>query len=938
MSDDGSLKPGRRGFLGAAVGTLGAGLAAGCSKRLPRYLIPHVIPPDDAVPGLARHYRTICRECPASCGVTARVREGRVVKLEGNPEHPLSQGALCPRGQATIEGLYAPDRLGRPLTTAGKIGWDAAESALGAGLKRALDAQKLVVVLTRPELGSVGALFRNWLTALGQSPSQVVTFDPMDRPWLREGATRAFGAEANPVPNIAAAKLLLSIGDDLVEEGAVVEQARALAELRAAGGRFVYVGPRLSLTAAAADEWLSVEPGSELLLVLGLARRVLELVGPDAPEGLPVATLRARLAPHDAATVAARTKVGGATLERLARDFVRTRPSLCLGPGRAVAGHDAAALAEAIYVLNAVAGNLQRTLRFWQRPQGAWTGPSMELAELTRGAAAGEVGALIVHHANPHGYGPVFANLAASVEKVPFVAVFSTQLDETSRHAHLLLPDHHFLETWSDVTVREGVTGIQQPAMIPLLDTRAAADELLAAARSLGKVTGLPDGAFGDSVRASFDAKEVERGGKFSEATAASGGLVADALASATAALDLAGPAEGLPLVVASTLRQLDGLPPTSALLQEMPDPLTSISWGGWVELHPTTASALGVAEGDVVGLEGTAGHTELPAHLTIGLRAGVVAVPVGYALPLLTGRAPALGFGTRVRLRKTGAKVSPPHVREGQSQHGAELAREVTPSRRLPMAPPLPSLVPPIDHPLHRWGLAIDLDRCNGCGACVAACYVENNIPIVGAEEVAKGRDMSWLTIQSFIKEGNGQEGNDSAEVSFLPLGCQQCEKAPCETVCPTFATYHTKEGLNAQVYSRCVGTRYCENNCPYHVRRFNFFDAKHGPRDSLGLNPEVTVRGRGVTEKCTFCVQRIRGGEEQAKIEGRPVRDGEIVSACAATCPAQAIVFGDLKDPTSRVSRMAEDQRAYRLLEELNTKPGVVYLARRREKKEGT
>ena len=554
----------------------------------------------------------------------------------------------------------------------------------------------------------------------------------------------------------------------------------------------------------------------------------------------------------------------------------------------------------------------------------------MEPTELARRAVAGEVGALIVHHANPHGYGPVFANLAAAVEKIPFVAAFSNQLDETGHHAHLLLPDHHFLETWSDATVREGVTGIQQAAMIPLLDTRAAADELLVAARTLGKVTGLPDGAFADSVRASFDPHEVERGGKFSEATSASGTLADGALAGAVAALDLAGSADGLPLVVTSTLRQLDGLPPTSVLLQEMPDPLTSISWGGWIELHPTTAAALGVVEGDVIDVAGVAGHTELPAHLTIGLRAGVVAVPVGYALPLLTERSPALGFGTRVRARKTGARISPPHVREGQSQHGAELAREVTPSRRLPMAPSLPSMTPPIEHPLHRWGLAIDLNRCNGCGACVAACYVENNIPVVGAEEVANGRDMSWLTIQSFIKEGK-----DSAEVSFLPLGCQQCEKAPCETVCPTFATYHTKEGLNAQVYSRCVGTRYCENNCPYHVRRFNFFDAPHGPRDSLGLNPDVTVRGRGVTEKCTFCVQRIRGGEEKAKVEGRPVRDGEIVSACAETCPAQAIVFGDLKDPTSRALVNGRGSACLPAARGLNTSPAWLNLARRERRR---
>jgi anaerobic selenocysteine-containing dehydrogenase/Fe-S-cluster-containing dehydrogenase component len=933
MNDGDSIRPGRRGFLGASAATLGAGLVAGCSKRLPRYLIPYAVPPDDSVPGLSRYYRTICRECPASCGATARVREGRVVKLEGNPDHPLSQGALCPRGQATIEGLYSPDRLGAPQTATGKIGWDAAEHALAGGIKHALDAKKLVVVLTRPELGSVGALFRAWLTALGQPPSQVVTFDPMDRPWLREGAAHAFGAEANPVPDIAAAKLLLSIGDDLVEEGAVVEQARALADLRATGGRFLYVGPRLSLTAAAADEWLSLEPGTEVLLVLGLARRVLELVGPVAPDGLPVATLRVRLAPYDSATVAARTGISAAVLERLANNFLHTRPSLCVGPGRAVAGNNAPALAEAVYVLNAVAGNLGRTIRFLPRPQGAWTGPSMNPAELAHRAVAGEVGALIVHHANPHGYGAVFADLSSGIEKIPFVAAFSNQLDETGRHAHLLLPDHHFLETWSDATVRVGVTGIQQPAMTPLLDTRAAADELLAVARTLGKSTGLPDGDFADSVRASLDEKDVERGGKFSEAPAEPGALADGVLTSAMAAVELTGPVDGLPLVVTSTLRQLDGLPPTSALLQELPDPLTSISWRGWVELHPTMASALGVVDGDVIALEGTNGHTELPAHVTIGLRTGVIAVPVGYAIPLLGVRAPSLGFVTRVRARPTSAKVSPPHVRGGQSQHGAELSREVTPSRRLPMAPILPSMNPPIEHPLHRWGLAIDLDRCNGCGACVAACYVENNIPIVGAEEVAKGRDMSWLTIQSFIKEGS----DSAAEVSFLPVGCQQCENAPCETVCPTFATYHTTEGLNAQVYSRCVGTRYCENNCPYHVRRFNFFDAKHGQRDSLGLNPDVTVRGRGVTEKCTFCVQRIRGGEEKAKFEGRPVRDGEIVSACAATCPARAIVFGDLKDPTSEVSRLAKDQRAYRLLEELNTKPGVVFLARRREK-EGT
>ncbi len=923
-----TMKTTRRGFLGSAVGALGVGLLPGCSDRLPRYLVPYAIPPDDVVPGIAQHYRTICRECPAACGVTARVREGRAVKLEGSPDHPVSRGALCPRGQAAIEGLYSPDRLGMPRSPAGDISWEQAEHALVDGVRRALDARKLVVVVTRPEPGSVGALFRAWLAALGQEPSQVVTFDPMEPAWLREGARRAFGTEATPVPDLAAASLLVSIGDDFVEDGSPVERARALADMRAAGGRFVYVGPRLSLTAAAADEWLSPAPGSEPLLVLGLARRVLERAAPDA--SVPDA-LRARLAAYDPAKVAAATGIAAATLDRLAQAMVRDR-SLCLGPGRAVAGADAAALAEAVFVLNAVAGNVGRTLRFLPRAPAPWAGPSLELADLLRRAAAGEVGALLVHHANPRGFATAFGPVAAAFDGVPFVAAFANQLDETAARAHLVLPDHHFLETWSDASPRPGVTGIQQPVMSPVLPTRAAADELLAVARALGKTTGLPDGPFEVAVRGAFDEKDIERGGRFAEVAPEPVTVAEGALAGGVAGLRLRGPDDGLPLVVAPTLRHRDGLPPRGALLKELPDPLTTISWSGWVEVGPATARGLGVTTGDVVALEGAGGRTELPAHITPGVREGLVAVPVEHANALLDGGGPALGFVTRVRARPTGVRARPPHAAGSQSQHGRNLARKVDPSerKRLPMAP-LPSLYPPVQHPVHRWGLGIDLDRCTGCGACVAACYVENNLPVVGAEEVARGRDMAWLSVQSFVDASGGVP-----EVSFLPLMCQHCTNAPCESVCPTYATYHTQEGLNAQVYARCVGTRYCENNCPYGVRRFNFFDWPRKPPTNLGLNPDVTVRERGVTEKCTMCIHRIRGGEEQAKVEGRAPRDGEIVTACAATCPARAIVFGDLADPASEISRWAADGRAYHLLEELNTRPGNVYLARR--KKDGT
>ncbi|HET9991453.1 MAG TPA: hypothetical protein VFQ65_23145, partial [Kofleriaceae bacterium] len=407
----------RRGFLGTAITAVGAGLAASCSERLPRFLIPYAIPPDDSVPGVARFYRTVCRECSAGCGATARVREGRVVKLEGNLDHPISRGALCPRGQAAVESLYAEDRLAAPRTLAGAATWAQAEHGLADGIRRALDGGKLVAVLTRPEPGSTGALFRTWLTALGQAPEQVVTFDPMAATWIRDGHRRAFGVDAMPRRDFTEANFVLSIGDDFVEDGSPVEAARGLAQLRAADHRFVYVGPRMSLTAAAADEWISTEPGTEIFLVLGLARMVVEWSGTTG--GLPAGVLAGRLAPYDVDSVAARTGVAPAVILRLARSLLEARPALCIGPGRAVAGTNAVALAEAVAVLNAVAGKPST-----HPPVGDHVDiPAMSVAELTKRAMAGEVGALVVHHANPFGHGPVFAPLCKAIEHVPFVAV-----------------------------------------------------------------------------------------------------------------------------------------------------------------------------------------------------------------------------------------------------------------------------------------------------------------------------------------------------------------------------------------------------------------------------------------------------------------------------------------------------------------------------------
>lgn len=919
----------RRKFLGTTVGAgAGAALLGGCSEKAARYLIPYVIPPDDSVPGLSRYYRTVCRECPASCGATVRTREGRAIKLEGNPDHPASRGALCARGQAAIEGLYDPDRLGRPLLssrsngTQEEVGWDQAERELAARLQRCLDAHQQVWLLSRPETGSLGALFGAWLGALGQSAEQVVTFDPTAPHWAREAARRAFGVDDTPIVEFSRARMLLSIGADFLEEPGCVENARSFQELRASqpDARFVYVGPRLSLTAASADEWMSVRPGTEIDLVLSLVHLAVQRGG-EAHE-----RLRARVAAYAPDAVSRRTGLAPHVIRRIGREL--DAGGLCIGPGRAVAGDNAAELAAAIYVLDALSGSLGHAIGFLQ-PAEAAVPAGAPLSRLIEAAADRQVGALLVHHADPFHFADALPGFEEAARRIGFIAAFGNELDDTARRARLVLPDHHFLESWGDLSVRPGVTGIQQPAMTPVRETRAAPDVLIDVMRRMGKTSvDIPEeGDFGQVLRSKYSTEDLARGGVFVEAARRTVSLVDDPLPAQLGSAWVRGPRDWPMLVLTPSLCGPEG----PELLNEIPDPVTTISWSGWAELHPRTARRLGAETGDVVRLESRGATLELPAYVWPGIREDAVAVPASFASALYrTGLDPTFGLVGPARVvplgRRAALAIAP------DSQQGRGLALE---SDDLDEEPPHPhralSIVPQHEHPEHRWGLVVDLDRCTGCGACIAACQIENNSPVVGPEQTALNRRMSWLRVDRFL-EGTAEE----PVLRFLPVMCQHCCKAPCEIVCPAYATYHTDEGINAQIYNRCVGTRYCENNCPYQVRSFNWFDW-HRPRPAnLSVNPDVVVRERGVSEKCSFCIQRIRAVEEQAKFEGRPIRDGEVAPACAQTCPSRALVFGDLADHGSEVSRLHRDPRAYRLLEHLNTEPGVTYLARRRRRRD--
>jgi molybdopterin-containing oxidoreductase family iron-sulfur binding subunit len=680
------------------------------------------------------------------------------------------------------------------------------------------------------------------------------------------------------------------------------------------------------------------------------------------------------LEPFGNASISSLSDVPQETIERLATEFARARAGLAIGGGVAVSGENATGLQVAINLLNYVTGRIGQTVRFdraLQMPDAA--GPRA-LQDLVASMNRGEVEVLFLHHANPVFDLPPQLGFSAALQKVPLVVSFSSFSDETTDLAHLVLPDHSSLEQWGDLRPASGVHSLQQPAMNPLFDTRSTGDVLLELARRLGGgvAQALRAQTFQDYLREdwrrghrevpqenfeSFWREALARGGVWDVAAPETARAPAPGLSPQVFQFEFPSPTAKAEseffLHVYPSSRYYDGRGANKPWLHEIPDPVTNIVWDSWVEVHPETARRLDVVEGDVLRVESPAGFVEAPVYVYAGVRPDTVAIPTGlghesygrYAksrginaiklLPVLEdphsgGRA---WSGVKVKLAKTGRRSELVRTDGSLTDLGRGLSRIIPISALTAASVPTeepsqeahPSMYPPHDHKDYRWGMAINLSSCTGCGACVAACYAENNIPVVGKERVAQGRHMAWLRIERYMENISAKP-----DVRFSPMMCQQCDNAPCEPVCPVSATMHSSDGLNLQIYNRCVGTRYCSNNCPYKVRTFNWFDYEFPEPLHLQLNPDVSVRSKGIMEKCTFCVQRIREGKDHAKDEGRKVRDGEVVPACAQSCPTRAITFGNLLDPDSEVSKASRAQHGYKVLEELNTKPAITYLPR--------
>lgn len=962
----------RRDFF--KITALGGMAVVGADRASAKTLYSYVIPPDNSVPGLATWYASVCLECPAGCGVRVRTREGRAVMVEGNPDHPVNHGGLCPRGHAALQGLYNPDRLTTPLRlqTGGSlqaINWDEAMTVFAVGVQQARESGRRVAFLG-PLLGSLGFLVDRWINALGGG-LRVVDRLPFERA-LPDGYRLAFGQDVVPRFRLDQARMILAVGADFLETWwSPVELIRGLAEMRRrhpADGGFVYLGPRRSLTAANADRFLRIRPGAEPWLLLGLLHQVLAQLPPEQPSPAERLSLEQLLCGLSLETLAGRTGLAATMLRGLAEKLLEQSPTVVLAGGSASDGPDSTGTAALGAVLNRVLGSVGQTVELY-RPE---LEPRTDLGELVSAMDRGEITLLVIQEANPVFTTPAGLNFAQALRRVPLVVNLTSFPDETAALAHLTLPVLSPLERWGDQPIAGRGWGLAQPVMQPVREgPRAPVDILLELWKRLGDtVAEKPPaqstadylkahwmerlGITGDAEVMHAWARALQQGGIFQEQPSLDLPLAPTV---AEIRPDPAGQPRGLTLVAYPSPSLYDGRGANRPWLQELPDPMTKAVWGEWVEIHPDTARTAGVREGERIRLRSARGEIELPVIFTRGTHPDVVAVPLGQghsafgryanipgANPLtLIDHASDRRTGATcwarmsVEIRGTGV-FDPPVISAGtMDQHGRGIARAVAPGEpaRSPVEiralQSLRTLNVPHEHPEHRWGMVIDLDLCVGCNACVTACSAENNVPVVGRAEMARNHAMHWIRIERY-DEGT----DDELETRFLPMLCQHCDQAPCETVCPVYATYHTAQGLNAMVYNRCIGTRYCENNCPYSVRSFNWFEARWPWPLNLQLNPDVTVRSVGVTEKCTFCVQRIREAEENARLAGGPLRDGKVMPACVSACPAEALIFGDLKDSHSTASRAASTERAYHALEHLNTKPAITYLARiRREER---
>jgi MoCo/4Fe-4S cofactor protein with predicted Tat translocation signal len=942
-------EPSRRDFLRFMGASLALGGIGGCAYQPTESIVPYVEAPEAIIPGKPLFFASAIPIDGHGCGVLVKSHMGRPTNLEGNPAHPASLGAVDIFGQATILTLYDPDRSQMVTRNARVDTWEHFQALIldsrqkllasrGAGLRI------LTQTVTSPTLADqLKRLTEQFPAAKWHS------YEPLTADAVGAGCRLAFGEDLVPVYHLEQADVIVALDSDFLARGpGRLHYARKFAGRRESGdppaaatmNRLYVVEPTLTLTGAAADHRLAIAARD----VPKFAEAIAGLVGVGEHK------LPAHLAEH------------GHWIEALARDLTSHR-----GKSLVVAGETQRPEVHALaHLINHALGNVGKTVEFISRVDAAPPDQTGSLRTLVEDMNAGAVETLVIMGGNPAYDAPADLGFARALDNIKIKLRIHLGLydDETAQRCQWHIPESHCLESWSDLLAYDGTASIQQPLIAPLYQGKSA-HELLAVFLGEPGLPGL------EIVRGYWRKRNLPGDFESVWRTALEAGLVADTASKPKAVSpkikDVAMPApaaeagpESLEILFRPDSTIGDGRWANNGWLQELPKPLTKLSWDNAALLSPALASRLGVENEDVVELRYRGKSVQLPAWIMPGQATGSVTVFLGHGRTRAGKIGTGVGVdvyglrtadepwsGTGLEVNKTSQRTRLAAMHHHYRMEGRDLirVRNLEDYRKNPQFPQDAEHEPghgmslfddPEPQKEHEqgegnsWGMAINLNTCIGCNACVVACQAENNIPIVGRDQVLASREMHWIRIDRYF------EGEDTSnpKIDFQPVPCMQCEKAPCEIVCPVGATTHSAEGLNEMTYNRCVGTRYCSNNCPYKVRRFNFFHYSDETTSSMKLmrNPDVTVRSRGVMEKCTYCVQRINAARINAEIENRPVRGDEVVTACQGACPSKAIVFGNLNDPDSAVVKVKASSRNYALLAELNTRPRTTYLAKLR------
>ena len=994
------LNSNRRDFLKFFGFSVTSVALAACYRTPVRHAVPYLVKPNDVTPGVPNYYSSTCGGCSAACGAEVKVREGRPIKLDGSARSPISQGGMCATGQASILDLYDIERLANPLRNGQEVeDWNKLDVEISKKISKIQASGKKLVVLSET-VHSPSALKAIGDFQTKYSNVEHVTYNPVSYSGILEANEADFGKAVIPSYNFEKASVIVSFGADFLgtwispveyTKGYVMNRIPKAGQEMSQHFQFE---SNLSTTGTNADYRFPMHASKESLYLSTLYNEVAKVKGGTQ---IPV--------PESG-------ELAGNSISRAAKALLKAGSSALV-----VSGSSSKEIQQIVNGLNALLGSIGNTISF-DAYSMQFDATQKALNELKADIKNKSVGGIIFWGTNP-----VYSNnkefWTDAIKNAKLSVSFARTKDETASLCEYVCPDNHFLESWGDAEPKKGHVHFTQPTISPVFNTRQAPLSLLVWAEAIAPDLMDPFEKKGhlaqkhhtspyysyvkdtwSGVGKSFE--ELLHDGYYSASSeGASGAAYSGNVTSLASYISKAAKVKEVDLVLYNSVGVNDGSHANNAWVQELPDPVSKVTWDNYVSLPKALAEKLDIDKNDTVNIE-VNGYSlaNVPALIQPGQANNTVGLAIGYgrwAAGKVGGSKEKgydiLGVNAYPFIGKDGSTVlngvkitkgdDSYELAQTQTHHsieGRDIVRETTLRKWQENAKagndtPAPHIYTIWEKqeyrkdgaPNHLWSMAIDLNACTGCSSCVVACSIENNVPVVGRDEIRLRREMHWIRIDRYYsfhnenKEVSDEEyitkekviakadraqkesGNykhwENVKVVHQPMLCQHCHQAPCETVCPVLATTHSSEGLNQMTYNRCIGTKYCGNNCPYKVRRFNWFRYNDNNafdfhfNNQLGkmvMNPDVTVRTRGVMEKCSFCVQRLQAAKLEAKRQNKKMETNAVQTACQRACPANAIVFGDLHNPESEISKLAKNERGYEVLKELNVQSSITYLTK--------